>query len=117
MIAGISDITALSPDASPEEKRAAFERVAESFEAVFISQMIRGLRESFCSEFMGGAGFGKEIYASWFDQAFAEAMAEGGGIGVKDQLQRWVFPEERETSPSLTDPSHEGMPLRFRGRF
>jgi Rod binding domain-containing protein len=117
MIAGISDIAALSPDAGPEAKRAAFERVAESFEAVFISQLIRGLRESFCKEFMGGSGFGKEIYASWFDQAFAEAMAKGGGIGVKDQLQRWVFPEEIETSPSSTDQTRAAKPLRLRGRF
>lgn len=116
MIAGLSDIVAISPDASPEAKRAAFERVAESFEAVFISQLIRGLRESFCKEFMGGSGFGKEIYASWFDQAFAEAMAKGGGIGVKDQLQRWVFPKEKENSPNPADPKEvEG--LRFGGRF
>ncbi len=117
MIAGISDIATLSPEASPEAKRAAFERVAESFEAVFISQLIRGLRESFCREFMGGSGFGKEIYASWFDQAFAEAMAKGGGIGVKDQLQRWIFPEEMAASPSPTEPTQEAGPLRFRGRF
>ena len=113
MIAGLSELYTVAPDATPEAKRAAFDRVAESFEAVFISQMVRGLRESFCKEFMGGGGFGKEIYASWFDQALAEALAKGGGIGLKDRLERWVFPEETKTSPSPTEVEQ----LRFQGRF
>ena len=116
MIAGISEIAALSPDASPKAERMAFERVAESFEAVFISQLVRGLRESFCKDFWGGAGFGKDIYAGWFDQALSEAIARAGGIGVKDQLQRWVFPAEGEPSPNPAEPK-EGNGHRFRGRF
>ena len=116
MIAGLSELYTVAPDASPEAKRAAFDRVAESFEAVFISQIVRGLRESFTKELMGGGGFGKEIYASWFDQALAEALAKGGGMGLKDQLERWVFPEKTEASPSLTD-SKEVKGLPFQGRF
>ena len=116
MIAGLSEIFTVAPDATPEVKRAAFDRVAESFEAVFISQMVKGLRESFCKEFMGGGGFGKEIYASWFDQALAEALAKGGGIGLKDRLESWVFPEKTEPSPSPTDPKGT-KGLRFQGRF
>ena len=116
MIAGLSEIYTVAPDATPEAKRAAFDRVAESFEALFISQMVRGLRESFSKEFMGGGGFGKEIYASWFDQALAEALAKAGGIGLKDQLQRYIFPEKAETSPSPADPT-DAKGLRFQGRF
>ena len=116
MIAGLSEIFTVAPDATPEAKRAAFDRVAESFEAVFISQIVRGLRESFTKELMGGGGFGKEIYASWFDQALAEALAKGGGMGLKDQLERWVFPTEKETSPNATEPN-AGKGLRFNGRF
>jgi Rod binding domain-containing protein len=116
MIAGLSDIDFVAADASPESRKAAFNRVVESFEAVFISQLIRGLRESFSKEFWGGSGFGKGIYASWFDQALSEAVARAGGVGVKDQLQRWVFPAEGETSPNLADPE-EGEGHRFQGRF
>lgn len=117
MIAGLSDIPmqAVAPNATPAAKRAAFERVVESFEAVFLSQMVRGLRESYSKEFWGGEGFGKDIYASWFDQALAEAIARSGGIGLKEQLQRWVFPEDEGTSPVPGGPKAANV-LGFRGR-
>lgn len=116
MIAGLSEIHAVAPDATPEARRAAFDRVVESFEAVFVSQLVRGFRETFCKEFWGGAGFGKDIYASWFDQALAEAITKGGGIGVKSQLERWVFPAEKDTSPG---PAYTGgpQPPRIQDRF
>jgi Rod binding domain-containing protein len=117
MIAGLSDIPiqALASDATPAAKRAAFDRVVESFEAVFLSQMVRGLRDSLSKEFWGGEGFGKDIYASWFDEAIAESIARAGGIGLKEQLQRWVFPEDKEPSPVPEDPKAVKV-LRFRGR-
>lgn len=116
MIAGLSEIHGLAADATPEAKRAAFDRVVESFEAVFVSQLVRGFRETFCKDFWGGAGYGKDIYAGWFDQALAEAMTKAGGIGVRDQLERWVFPAKEEASPGPAD-SVEARGLRFRGRF
>lgn len=116
MIAGLSDILSVAPDASAEARRVHFNRVAESFEAVFISQLVRGFRESFCKDFWGGAGFGKDIYAGWFDQALSEAIARAGGIGVREQLQRWVFPAEQEGSPKPAGT--KGVKgLRFEGSF
>lgn len=69
------------------------ERVAESFEALFVAQMVRGLREAFTEGSTEGAGFGKEVYQSWFDQAVAEAVARAGGLGLKEQLLRWMEPK------------------------
>lgn len=69
------------------------ERVAESFEALFVAQMVRGLREALTEESTEGAGFGKEVYQSWFDQAVAEAVARAGGLGLKEQLLRWMEPK------------------------
>ncbi len=116
MISGLPATFAVAADATPQEKKASFDRVAESFEAVFISQLIRGMRESFCKDFMGGAGFGKDIYAGFIDEALSDALAGAGGIGLKDQLERWIFPTEKETSPSLAAPKgNKG--LRFEGWF
>lgn len=69
------------------------ERVAESFEALFVAQMVRGLREALTDDSAEGAGFGKDIYQSWFDQAVAEAMTKAGGLGLKKQLLRWIEPK------------------------
>ncbi len=108
MTDSLSLLRAIGPNASPEAKKAAFEKASESFEAVFVSQLIRGMRESFCKDFWSGAGFGKNIYASWFDQALSDAVVRAGGIGVKDQLQGWVFPAEKGSSP---DPTERGFSL------
>jgi Rod binding domain-containing protein len=69
------------------------ERVAESFEALFVAQMVRGLREALTEESTEGAGFGREVYQSWFDQAVAEAVARAGGLGLKEQLLRSMEPK------------------------
>ena len=68
--------------------RAAFEKAIESFEGVFISEIVRGLRKAFSEELSeGGGGFGKGVYMTWFDQTLSEAIAKAGGLGLKDQLQ------------------------------
>jgi len=69
------------------------EEVAESFEALFVAQMVRGLREALCDESAEGSGFGKEVYQSWFDQAVGEAVAKAGGLGLKEQLLRFMKPK------------------------
>ncbi len=115
-ISGLPAILSLAPDATLEQRKAAFDRAAESFESVFISQLVKGMRETFCDDIMGSPAFGKDIYASWFDDALADALAGAGGIGLKDQLERWIFPTEKETSPSSAGPK-EGKGLRFNGRF
>jgi Rod binding domain-containing protein len=115
-ISSLPGIFSVAPNATLEEKKAAFDRAAESFESVFISQLVKGMRETFCKDFMGGKMFGKDIYMSFIDDALSDALAGAGGIGVKDQLERWVFPTEKETSPSLAAPK-EGKGLRFNGRF
>jgi len=115
-ISGLPAVFSVAPDASLEQKKAAFDRAAESFESVFISQLVKGMRETFCKDFMGGKMFGKDIYMDFIDDALSDALAGAGGIGLKDQLERWVFPAEKETSPTLAGPKGD-KGLRFNGRF
>jgi len=115
-ISGLPAIFSVSPDATLDERKAAFDRAAESFESLFISQLVKGMRESFCKDFMGGKMFGKDIYMGFIDEALSDALASAGGIGLRHQLERWVFPAEKEISPSLAGPK-EGRGLRFNGRF
>ena len=74
--------------------RSPVEKVIESFEALFVAQFVRGLREAFSEELGKGDGFGKGVYMAWFDQAMAEAISKAGGLGIQKQLARWVRPEE-----------------------
>ncbi len=108
----LSWVHAVGPDAAPEVRKAAFHKAAESFESVFVAQLIRGMRESFCKDFWSGAGFGKNIYAGWFDQALSEAVVQAGGIGLKEQLQGWVFPAEKVSSAGPADRGDSPFGLR-----
>ena len=115
-ISNLPAIFSVSAEATLEERKAAFDKAAESFEAVFISQLVKGMRESFCKDFMGGKMFGKDIYMDFIDDALSDALAGAGGIGLKDQLERWIFPAEKDTSPNSTG-LEAGKGLRFKGRF
>jgi Rod binding domain-containing protein len=115
-ITGLPSILSVAPDATLEQRKAAFDKAAESFESVFISQLVKGMRETFCKDFMGGKMFGKDLYMDFIDDALSDALAGAGGIGLKDQLERWVFPAEKGTLQGLEGPG-EGKGLRFNGRF
>ncbi len=68
--------------------KAAFEKAIESFEGIFISEIVRGLREAFSEELTGGGGgFGKGVFMTMFDQSLSEAITKAGGLGLKDQLE------------------------------
>ena len=68
-----------------------FDEAIESFESIFISQIVRGLREAFSEELSeDGGGYGKGIYMSWFDQALSEAISKAGGLGLRAQLERAI---------------------------
>jgi len=91
----LQDVSTLSfsGGAGGLSKSGSVEQVIESFEAIFISQLVRGLREAFTDGDGDGGGFGKGTYMAWFDQAVSEALAREGGLGLKTQLQRWIQPE------------------------
>ena len=64
----------------------AIRHVAEMFEATFLAQMLQhsGLakpRESF------GGGAGEAAFSSMLIQAYADKLAEQGGLGLADQIQ------------------------------
>jgi len=81
------------------------EKALESFEALFISHLVRGLKEALTDEMDGeGGGFGKGIYGSLMDQTFSEAIAHAGGIGLKEQLLPYLSLEENST----VSPQEEG---------
>ena len=79
----------LSGSAITGPGKASAKEAIEGFEAVFLSRILKDLRETLTEGF-GGAGPGGDIYMSLFDQAVSEAMARAGGIGLKDQMMRWL---------------------------
>ncbi len=64
------------------------EDVAQSFEAVFASQLIKEMRSTLSEGFFGSEQ--SDVLGGLFDLHMGQAMAEGGGLGIKELvLSHW----------------------------
>jgi Rod binding domain-containing protein len=102
----VSLIEGLGFDSLCGLKNAPVEKVAESFEAVFISELVRSMRESLCKDFGVRSGLGMDNYLALMDQALAEAVARAGGIGIKEQVMKWAQSASREKNSSDSEVSN-----------
>ncbi len=75
---------------SRQDKNAAMEKVAKQFEALFVSMMVKGMRDA--NKVFSEGNFlnssQSEFYQSMFDSQLSLTMSHGKGIGVADQMMR-----------------------------
>ena len=67
------------PEASAEREQVA--HLAQEFEAMFISEMMRGMRQSLLSE-EEDQGLGSATMTDTFDAEFGRSMSNAGGLGL-----------------------------------
>ena len=99
-----NSITSLKPDppnmASVSGKdRAALKKASEEFEAVFIGQLLKVMRETIEESGAESGGFGKGIYTDLFDQEIARSMAHRGALGIGDIIYKSLTEKENVYSP------------------
>lgn len=86
-----SQFTALRAKAS-HDSDGALREVAEQFEALFVQDMLKSMRDaSFGDPIFGDAG-GGGMFRDMFDQQIAGDIASGAGIGLADLLVRQMQP-------------------------
>lgn len=61
---------------------------AEEFEALFLNQMLKTMRESVEKSELFHGGKGEELYTSMLDAELSRSMAKAGGIGLGEALLR-----------------------------
>ena len=66
-------------------------RAAQEFEALFISEMLAPVFESIDTGGLFGGGQGEKIYRSLMVQEYGKAIAQAGGIGIADSVQREIL--------------------------
>ena len=86
-----------------EKNKAELKKVAEEFEAVFIGQLLKIMRETIQESGLEGGGLGKTIYTELFDQEIALSMARRGALGIGDIIYRSLTENEAVKDP--TDPT------------
>ena len=72
------------PTANQIEARAA----AESFEAVFLSQMLSQMSAGLKTDGPFGGGFSETIYRSMLNEQYGATLASRGGVGIADAVYR-----------------------------
>ncbi len=90
-------------NAVSDKQRSELKKVAQEFEAVFIAQMLKVMRETIEESGLTEGGFGKSIYTELFDQEVALNMARHGTLGIADILYRNLS----ESAGSEEKPSSE----------
>ena len=64
------------------------DKVAEDFEAVFITQMMEHMFEGIETDGAFGSGNSEEIYRSLLLDEYGKLISRAGGIGVADHVKR-----------------------------
>ncbi|MBI5587078.1 MAG: rod-binding protein [Deltaproteobacteria bacterium] len=71
---------------SSTDKSAALKKAVTEFEALFINQMLKVMRDTVTKSKLFHGGSGEEIYDSLLDTELSNQMAKGGGIGLAKVL-------------------------------
>ncbi|MEK7773970.1 MAG: peptidoglycan DD-metalloendopeptidase family protein [Deltaproteobacteria bacterium] len=92
----------------------AIKKALVEFEALFINQMLKTMRESIEKTSLFHGGNGEETYASMFDMELSRALASAGGIGLEKTFMKQflkeygIGPEKGLNAPhgpgEVTDP-------------
>ena len=80
--------------------KASIQKVAQEFEGLLITQLLKVMRKSIPESGMLGGGAGKSIYQSMFDEQIAKSASEGRGFGLKEVISESLG-VKNSTGPSL----------------
>ncbi len=101
----IEEKVRVAQNATGEKQKNEIKRVAQEFEAIFIAQLLKVMRETIEESGLTEGGFGKSIYTELFDQEVSMSMARRGSFGIADILNRSLAGKE-----SGTAATREGAP-------
>lgn len=71
---------------SGESQKTELKKAAQEFEALFIAQLLKVMRETIEESGLLEKGFGKSIYTELFDQEVSLSLARRGVLGISDML-------------------------------
>jgi murein DD-endopeptidase MepM/ murein hydrolase activator NlpD len=81
---------------------AALKKVASEFESMFVSYLMKVMRETIEESGLTEGGMGKDIYNDMLDQEISKGIAERGSLGIADMLIRRLSAEaaQEESAPA-----------------
>ncbi|HSR50121.1 MAG TPA: rod-binding protein [Acidobacteriota bacterium] len=71
-----------------QRPQASLEEMAQQFEAVFVAQVLKVMRESVGSSGLFEDAPGKDVHMSMLDQHLAQELVRQGGFGLAEQMRQ-----------------------------
>jgi murein DD-endopeptidase MepM/ murein hydrolase activator NlpD len=107
----IEDKVSAAQKATGKDQKSELKKVAQEFEAVFITNLLKVMRETIEESGLLEGGFGKSIYTEMFDQEVAVNMARHGTLGISDLLYKNLSAtDEASGNKSGEEPVQNSMP-------
>jgi murein DD-endopeptidase MepM/ murein hydrolase activator NlpD len=82
----LEDKVRTAQNAAGNGRKAELKKVAQEFEALFMSHLMKVMRETIEDSGLMDGGFGKSIYTEMFDQEVSLNMARRGTLGISNLL-------------------------------
>jgi len=89
-----------APNAAGANTPAAVRKVAEEFEAAFLSALLQPMFSSLSTEAPFGGGQGEAAFKSFMVEAMARQAAKRGGVGLADHVARELMRMQGLTAPA-----------------
>ncbi|HSR11629.1 MAG TPA: rod-binding protein [Thermodesulfobacteriota bacterium] len=83
--------------ADPEKLK----KACTEFEALFMSQMLKHMRQSVPKGGLFGKGLGSEVFQSLMDEELSRKVSAGKGLGLGNSIYRQMMKREEKKSPDL----------------
>lgn len=104
------------PDGLSEKDIQKLEQAAQDFEAIFIAQLLRGMRRSIPQSGIFGKGLSADIYSGMFDQEIAKAIAGKGALPLSDILITSLTQKQESGMTGLTLADYKLRAIRKASR-
>ena len=75
-------------------------KACEDFETIFISQMLKVMRQTITKSGLLDGGSQQDTYLSLFDEELSKSMAKRGGIGLGKILYQNIMNQGKNRNPS-----------------
>lgn len=74
------------------------EEVAQEFEAVFVTEMMKPMFEGLSTDEMFGGGKGEEVFQGFLLQEYGRNVVKAGGYGLSDALKAELIRQQEARS-------------------
>lgn len=82
-------------------------RVSEQFEAVFVRQILKEMRDSVLKSTLFGDGMAGQTFQEMYDDHLAESITKAGGLGLGKVLYESLVPHSRRMTAQQVREAYE----------